>query len=60
VREEDAERAIGMLDGERERAERVVRRRGSSPRTARYLAAKGFSDDAIAAAIADGHGERLG
>ena len=30
------------------------------PRTARYLAAKGFSDDAIAAAIADGHGERLG
>ena len=35
----------------RARAARVVGRRGSSPKTARYLAGKGFSEDAIESAL---------
>jgi regulatory protein len=44
---ESIEAAVSLLEPERARAARVVKRRGSSPKTARYLAGKGFSEDAI-------------
>ena len=46
------EHALSALDGEHERAERIVARRGSGAKTARYLAGKGFSDDVIHAVVA--------
>lgn len=46
------EAALAALDSERERASRVVARRGRGVRTARYLAARGFEDDAVEAAVA--------
>jgi hypothetical protein len=36
------------------RAERVVAARGPGPRTARYLASKGFGEDAVEAALGAG------
>ncbi|HET8968291.1 MAG TPA: regulatory protein RecX [Gaiellaceae bacterium] len=44
--------AVSALESERERAERIVARRGPGPKTARYLAGKGFSEDVIYAAVA--------
>lgn len=44
--------AIASLEPERERAERIVRHRGATAKTARYLAAKGFDEDIAAAAVA--------
>lgn len=44
--------ALEHLEPESERAARVVARRGSGPKTARYLASKGFDEDALAAAVA--------
>jgi hypothetical protein len=38
----------------------VVERRGASAKTARYLAAKGFSDDVIHAVVALARDEALG
>lgn len=46
------EHAISALEGERERAERIVARRGSGAKTARYLAGKGFSDEIVHAVVA--------
>ena len=43
---------MSALEGERERAERIVARRGPGAKTARYLAGKGFSDDVIHAVVA--------
>jgi SOS response regulatory protein OraA/RecX len=43
--------ALAALDPEPARAQRVVERRGRGPRTARLLAAKGFGEDAVAAAL---------
>jgi regulatory protein len=43
-------RAIDALPAEVERAAAVITRRGHGCRTARYLASKGFSEDAIEAA----------
>jgi SOS response regulatory protein OraA/RecX len=43
--------ALELLDPETERAAAVVTRRGRSPKTARYLAARGFGEDAVAAAL---------
>jgi len=54
------ETAVGGLEPESERARRVVARRGASPRTARYLAAKGYSEDAVRVAVAHADDERLG
>jgi SOS response regulatory protein OraA/RecX len=54
------EEAIDALEPESERAARIVARRGMTAKTARYLAAKGFSDDLTAAIIARGEGEALG
>jgi len=44
------EQALDGLEGEGERARRLVERRGPGSRTARYLAAKGFGEGALEAA----------
>jgi len=49
-----AEEALRDLEPEAERARRVAARRGSGPRTARYLRGKGFSEEAAAAVVAEG------
>jgi SOS response regulatory protein OraA/RecX len=54
------ETTIDELESERSRAERVVGRRGSSAKTARYLAAKGFSDETIRDAVAHSDDDALG
>jgi SOS response regulatory protein OraA/RecX len=46
-----ATRAIDELDSERERAIRLAAARGASTATARWLARRGFGDDAIEAAL---------
>ena len=43
IAQDVAEDALAALEGEHERARRIVERRGASPKTARYLAGKGFS-----------------
>jgi SOS response regulatory protein OraA/RecX len=45
-----AEAALDELEPELERARDLVRRRGPGPKTARFLASKGFGEDAIEAA----------
>jgi SOS response regulatory protein OraA/RecX len=54
------DQALAGLEPEIARAEDIVARRGRSPRTARYLAAKGFTDDVVYAAVAPVEGEPLG
>src|SRR6266540_1468029 len=44
------ERAFAEVPSERERADRVVARRGRSPATARYLARRGFGTEAVESA----------
>jgi regulatory protein len=46
------EEALARLDPERERAERLVGRRGATPATARLLAGRGFDEDVVAAIVA--------
>lgn len=46
------ELALGELEPERERAARIVDRRGRSVKTARYLAARGFGEDSLDALVA--------
>ena len=48
--------AIGGLDGEAERARRIVGERGGSRRTAAFLARRGFEAETIESAIANGCG----
>lgn len=60
VDEDAIENALGMLDPEVERAQAVADRRGAGPKTARYLHSKGFSDDAVARAVATSSQEALG
>ncbi len=45
--------AVEDLPSEAERAAHIVERRGSSARTVRYLASRGFSDEALEPLIAD-------
>jgi SOS response regulatory protein OraA/RecX len=52
--------AIATLPRELVRAERVVERRGSGPKTARYLAGKGFAEDVVLAVVAHARDEPLG
>jgi regulatory protein len=52
--------AVSTLAPESERARSIVERRGPGPKTARYLAGKGFSEDAIAAAVARADDRELG
>jgi SOS response regulatory protein OraA/RecX len=51
---EHVETALQALEAEAMRAERVVAARGPGPRTARYLASKGFGEDAVEAALGAG------
>jgi regulatory protein len=51
VAEETAAAAIAELEPERDRAASVVATRGESVSTARWLARRGFSEDAIEAAL---------
>ena len=46
------EAALAELEPERERAERLVAARGASPKTARYLAARGFDEETVADLVA--------
>jgi SOS response regulatory protein OraA/RecX len=46
-----AQEALDSLEGEGERARRLVERRGRSAHTARYLASKGFGEGAVEAAL---------
>jgi regulatory protein len=43
--------AVSRLDPEHDRAARAARRRGPSPRTARWLAARGFAPESIEHAV---------
>ena len=52
VAAEHVEAALAALEPERLRAERIVARRGRSVQTARYLASRGFGEDAVEAAVA--------
>jgi regulatory protein len=49
-----AERALATVASEQERAQAIARRYGASPRTARRLAAKGFSEDVVESVARDG------
>jgi regulatory protein len=53
VRPELGHDAVAALEPELERAQAIVGRRGEGPKTARYLAGRGFGEDAVAAAICD-------
>ena len=48
----DVEQALGSLESERERASRLISRRGAGPATARLLAGRGFDEDVVAALVA--------
>jgi regulatory protein len=52
VDQAEIESALAALDPERERAARLVVRRGTSPATARLLASRGFDEDVVAALVA--------
>jgi len=51
VAAEQVDEALATLEPERERAERIVERRGAGPATARLLANRGFDVDAVEAAL---------
>jgi SOS response regulatory protein OraA/RecX len=55
-----AERAVSALEPETERARQLVARRGATPKTARWLASRGFAPDSVESAIAEGEGAELG
>jgi regulatory protein len=58
VAAETIEAALAGLEPESVRAERIVAARGRSAKTARYLAGRGFEEDAVSSAVApDGFGE---
>ena len=52
VAAEIVEAALGELEPERRRAARIVERRGPGDKTVRYLAAKGFGEDALEGIVA--------
>lgn len=52
--------AIAALEPEAERATAIVESRGSSLKTARYLAAKGFSEGSVEALVAELDGDAIG
>jgi regulatory protein len=55
VESAEVERALSLLEPERDRAQRVVERRGATPETARLLASRGFEEDIVAALVAQEH-----
>lgn len=52
VAAEQIEAALETLEPERERAARIVARRGSGAKTARYLASRGFGEETLADVVA--------
>ncbi len=60
VCQDDIDRALSAIEGEHERACRIVERRGATPKTARYLAGKGFSDDTIREVVAQASADGIG
>ena len=52
--------ALESLEPEGERARIVVEKRGDGQKTARYLRGKGFSEEAIASAVAGSSAEEIG
>jgi regulatory protein len=60
IESELAEEAVASLPSETERVAPIVARRGDGPKTARYLAGKGFSEEVIASVVAYSGGEPLG
>lgn len=52
VGSDEVEAALAELDPERERAERLVERRGASAATARLLAGRGFDEAVVEALVA--------
>jgi len=48
----EVDAAVDALAPERERAERVIARRGATPATARLLAGRGFDEEVVAAVVA--------
>lgn len=52
--------ALDELEPESERARRIAERRADAPRTARYLVGKGFSEDAVRAAVARAADDGIG
>jgi len=59
VAAEALDAAVTALEPEHERAAAIVARRGPGPKTARYLAARGFSEEAVALAVARDGAEAL-
>jgi len=57
---EHVDAALGAVEPEAKRAQLVVARRGRGPRTARYLSAKGFSDEVVVGAVAGEREDELG
>jgi len=55
-----AEETVAALPSEAERVARIVALRGAGPKTARYVAGKGFSEEAIGSVVAHSGGEPLG
>ena len=55
-----AQLAIAHLEPEADRVAAIVDARGRSPRTARYLAAKGFSESSLEPLVADLVADALG
>lgn len=53
VEAEQIDAALTAIEPEAERAARIVERRGGGPKTARYLASKGFGEDALTIAVAE-------
>jgi regulatory protein len=51
---EEIEAGLASIEPERERAERVIARRGGGAATARLLARRGFDEDAVELAVAHG------
>lgn len=49
--------AVGELEPETERARPLIERRGPGPRTARYLASRGFGEEALEAALGEAFGQ---
>jgi regulatory protein len=60
VTKDDADEAIATLESEAVRARRIVATRGPSAKTARYLYGKGFSEEVVSGAVADGADGELG
>jgi SOS response regulatory protein OraA/RecX len=52
--------SLSSVEPELERARRIVVRRGASTKTARYLFGKGFSNEIVKVAVADGLDGGLG